>query len=147
MTITQDYTVVGLYPDSSWGQGMREATFVEFGKGDTAEEAIDAILEAVAAQSDLDVDELEVLALFKGHHMDMSYSTLVGWISNDVVAQPERDVYQNELVDRVAPRWAWEIIDQSLAIDRKSIACDPALRKVIGEAIDAMIEACEEDRP
>ena len=50
---------------------------------------------------------------------------------------------QCELVDRCAPRWAWEVIDQTLAIDSQSRAFDLELRKQIGAAYEAMIEACE----
>lgn len=42
--------------------------------------------------------------------------------------------YQNEHVARVAPRWAWEVIDELL-----STATDSH----IVEALSAMIAACE----
>ncbi len=50
--------------------------------------------------------------------------------------------YQNELVDRCAPRWAWEVIDETLAADALSSAFDPTLRQQIQLALEAMIQAC-----
>ena len=51
--------------------------------------------------------------------------------------------YDEELVNRVAPRWAWEIIDETLAMDSTSKAFDAGLRKKIGAALTAMVDACE----
>ena len=53
------------------------------------------------------------------------------------------DDYQSEIVSRAAPRWAWEVIDETLAADERSGAFDPALRKQIAEATEAMRDACE----
>lgn len=53
--------------------------------------------------------------------------------------------YMNELVDRSAPRWAWEVIDETLAMDCESKAFTPELRKAISDAYDAMIAACERE--
>jgi hypothetical protein len=52
--------------------------------------------------------------------------------------------YMDELVDRTAPRWAWDVIDETLNMDSKSKAFDPDLRKQIQAANEAMIKACEE---
>ncbi len=46
--------------------------------------------------------------------------------------------YENELVTRSAPRWAWFRIDETLELDMRSIAFDPGLRDSIAEAYDAM---------
>lgn len=51
--------------------------------------------------------------------------------------------YEDECVDRSAPRWAWEIIDATLAADATSKAFDSNLRKQISDALAAMIQACE----
>lgn len=51
--------------------------------------------------------------------------------------------YQDEIVDRAAPRWAWDIIDETLAMDSQSKAFDPELRDQIAAALRAMVEACE----
>lgn len=88
-TVDRAYTVVGLYPDSEWGQGMREAVFVEHVEAGRDEEAIGLALEKMAAQSGFDVEELEVLALFKGHLMDFSHSALAGAVMTKVVFHPQ----------------------------------------------------------
>lgn len=53
------------------------------------------------------------------------------------IIEPDPDHYQNKLVDRCAPRWAWDIIDQFIAdygvMDRDTI----------DRANKAMIDACE----
>ncbi len=55
--------------------------------------------------------------------------------------------YQKEIVTRDAPRWAWDVIDETL---EKTATEDGAgrvnlslTRKIVGEALDAMINACE----
>lgn len=50
---------------------------------------------------------------------------------------------ENELVDRSAPRWAWEIIDQTLANDAVSKAFDADTRQSVQNALNAMMLACE----
>ena len=55
----------------------------------------------------------------------------------------ERTDYDNELVDRCAPRWAWQVIDETLVNDMRAGNFDQALRDQIEEAYDAMVEACE----
>jgi len=49
--------------------------------------------------------------------------------------------YQDELIDRVAPRWAWDVIDQFIAdkgfVDRYLNERD------LTRAFKAMIDACE----
>lgn len=59
------------------------------------------------------------------------------------------DRYENELVDRAAPRWAWDIIDDTLAKDGQSNAFDASLRDDINAATFAMQTACEraDDEP
>ncbi len=52
--------------------------------------------------------------------------------------------YDDELVTRSAPRWAWETIDQTLEMDAQSHAFTPELRVEIGSAKLAMQIACEE---
>ena len=51
--------------------------------------------------------------------------------------------YMDEIVCRSAPRWAWEIIDETLAMDAQSKAFDAELRLSIGAAITGMGLACE----
>ncbi len=53
--------------------------------------------------------------------------------------------HEDEIVVRVAPRWAWEIIDETLAMDANSKAFGRELRDQISDAYDAMILACEEE--
>jgi hypothetical protein len=59
------------------------------------------------------------------------------------------DDHQNELVSRSAPRWAWDTIDETLDMDRRSTAFTADLRDTIGAAVDAMTLACEraDDEP
>ena len=52
---------------------------------------------------------------------------------------PDRD----KLVTRSAPTWAWETIDETLAMDARSSAFDETLRREIQAALDAMIQASE----
>ncbi len=49
--------------------------------------------------------------------------------------------YQNELVTRCAPRWAWDTIDETLTIDADSAKFDEKRRNQISAAQDAMIAA------
>jgi hypothetical protein len=48
------------------------------------------------------------------------------------------DDYQNEIITRCAPRWAWEIIDDLLALE----ACNSS-GELAQSALSAMIDACE----
>ena len=50
---------------------------------------------------------------------------------------------QREIVTRSAPRWAWDVIDETLAMDAKAGNFDPGLRRQIEEAFAAMIASCE----
>ncbi|MDX5412826.1 MAG: hypothetical protein LPK02_07240 [Rhodobacterales bacterium] len=52
--------------------------------------------------------------------------------------------YMNEVVDRSAPRWAWDLIDETLEMDTQSKAFDFALRVQISNALIAMRECCEQ---
>lgn len=52
-------------------------------------------------------------------------------------------MHANEIVTRSAPRWAWDTIDETLALDAHSPAFDPKLREAIAGALEAMIEASE----
>lgn len=52
--------------------------------------------------------------------------------------------YDDEIVSRCAPRWAWEVIDEALSLDMNSSAADQGYRKLIRGAYEAMIQACEE---
>ena len=54
------------------------------------------------------------------------------------------DDYQDRIVDRSAPRWAWDIIDETLALDASSGAFDSALRSDIRDAIESMVKASKE---
>lgn len=57
--------------------------------------------------------------------------------------------YMNEIVTRSAPRWAWDLMDETLEIDAGSGSFSKELRDDISAAMDAMIMACEDatDRP
>lgn len=44
----------------------------------------------------------------------------------------------DEIFFRSAPQWAWELIDETLAMDARSKAFDPDLRARIGRAYRAM---------
>lgn len=52
--------------------------------------------------------------------------------------------YEQEIITRSAPRWVWELIDETLAIDAESLAFDKDLRQRIGRALDVMVESCEQ---
>lgn len=58
---------------------------------------------------------------------------------------PPTDTYNTELVTCSAPRWAWDTINETLAMDAESKAFSQELRDEIAAAIDAMIAACETD--
>lgn len=51
------------------------------------------------------------------------------------IAQDDR------IVVRRAPRWAWETIDETLAMDGRAGNFDPDLRVEIRAALEAMTEA------
>ena len=51
--------------------------------------------------------------------------------------------YDKEIVTRCAPRWAWEVIDETLACDVEAGNFDPDLRAAIACSLAAMIDACE----
>ncbi len=52
-----------------------------------------------------------------------------------------RDAAGDELVYRIAPAWAWTIIDETLALDARSAAFDGELRARIAEAVAAVVDA------
>lgn len=54
-----------------------------------------------------------------------------------------------EIVSRAAPRWAWDIIDETLGMDACSKAFDAGLRESIRKAHAAMVLASElaDDEP
>lgn len=49
----------------------------------------------------------------------------------------------NEVVTRCAPRWAWDLIDETLSLDANSKAFDRDLRQDIERAQNAMVCASE----
>lgn len=51
--------------------------------------------------------------------------------------------HEDEIVYRSAPRWAWDIMDETLDADTRSHAFDPSLRESVRSAINAMILSCE----
>lgn len=53
--------------------------------------------------------------------------------------------YTDEVVTRSAPRWAWDLIDETLAMDSKSGSFDPELRQEIHAALEAMVMASASD--
>ena len=79
------YTVVGLWPDEYWDQGMHEASFVEFAEADTPVAAAqaarlqvasrrvapaDATDEAAAHEESAELAaRIEILAVFEGSHL------------------------------------------------------------------------------
>ena len=54
------------------------------------------------------------------------------------------DTHMDEIVVRQAPRWAWDLIDETLALDASSSSFDGELRADIRNALNAMIHASEE---
>lgn len=58
-------------------------------------------------------------------------------------AENDENEADAEIVTRSAPRWAWEIIDETLDADSRSKAFDPNLRAMIRAATVAMQLACE----
>lgn len=53
--------------------------------------------------------------------------------------------YNAEVITRSAPRWAWDLIDETLDFDSRSSAFDAALRERLQKALRAMIAACEDE--
>lgn len=53
--------------------------------------------------------------------------------------------YDDVIVTRSAPRWAWDLIDETLSMDSTSKAFDSDLRDRIGDALAAMVSASEGD--
>lgn len=53
--------------------------------------------------------------------------------------------YSNQVVTRSAPRWAWQIMDETLEMDTKSKGFDFNLRVQIRNSLTAMRECCEFD--
>lgn len=51
------------------------------------------------------------------------------------------DHYNDELVTRCAPRWAWDVIDHALNRARQGFPASGC--GAVGLALDAMIQACE----
>lgn len=51
------------------------------------------------------------------------------------------------MITRQAPAWAWEIIDETLAMDADSKAFSADLRAAINDALAAMQETGEEPAP
>lgn len=51
--------------------------------------------------------------------------------------------YMDEIVVRQAPRWAWDLIDETLELDSRSRNFDPELRADIRTALHAMMIASE----
>jgi hypothetical protein len=47
---------------------------------------------------------------------------------------------EDELITRSAPQWAWDVIDETLAMDAQSSAFDPELRDEIDAALAAMTD-------
>lgn len=58
---------------------------------------------------------------------------------------PTTDDDSARIVGRLAPNWAWEIIDETLSMDAVSKAFDPGLRESVRKALAAMILASEFD--
>lgn len=52
--------------------------------------------------------------------------------------------YENETITVCGPRWAWDVIWETLQADMQSIAFDPELRLQITRAYKAVIEASEQ---
>jgi hypothetical protein len=64
-----------------------------------------------------------------------------GSISQQRRARTPRRPRRDTRTTRTAPRWAWDIIDETLELDQESIACDRPLREKIGRAYAAMHDA------
>ena len=64
----QTYTVVGLYPDTEWGQGMHEASFIHHVKAPTPTIAARFARRELAGENN--ADDLEVFAVFIGYLLD-----------------------------------------------------------------------------
>lgn len=65
------YTVIGLYPDSEWGYGsMRDATFVEHIDAESPTWAAIRAKREVAARREITPEQLCVIAVFCGKHLD-----------------------------------------------------------------------------
>ncbi len=68
--MTTTYTVIGLNPDSDWGHGMREATFVDFIAALTPAHAAHICRGMRCVELDASPEDVEILAVFVGQHPD-----------------------------------------------------------------------------
>lgn len=73
--------------------------------------------------------------------MKRQYDRLANGEYEDEQPQYSED---DEMVSRCAPRWAWEVIDETLALDQRSSSFDADLRASIEQATTAMAVACED---
>ena len=55
--------------------------------------------------------------------------------------------YMNGIVDRSAPRWAWDIIDETLSLGSCATNFDPSRRAEIRDAVNGMTAASADPDP
>ena len=68
--------------------------------------------------------------------LDRTARALIPLLDHDPAGGPGAEqAYLSEIVSRAAPRWAWEIIDQTLALDAESKAFDEATRADVRAAV------------
>lgn len=92
------------------------------------------------------------MSTLEEHDAEQAYITArceAGLCDHDDCKDPEGRAYMDEIVDRSAPRWAWEIIDETLDMDAVSSAFSGDLREGIRRALMAMQIACDraDDQP
>jgi hypothetical protein len=78
------------------------------------------------------------------HTAEQEVSTLSAVTSTETVAVVSSDhQFHDELVSRAAPRWAWEIIGQTLACDAQSKSFDAETRADVDAALKGMVLGSE----
>ena len=61
------YTVVGLYPDSMWDGSMHDASFVEHAEAESPVKAAQEVRHQLAEETEMEPGDLVVLSVFEGH--------------------------------------------------------------------------------
>lgn len=123
------------------GQRQAEAELLRMAR------AADIASGADALADDQDEDaEPEPMDAAQRHQAEQDEIT-AAWEQAQIERGGEPEDFQ--IVSRVAPAWAWEIIDETLSMDAMSKAFDPGLRESIRKAHAAVILASElaDDEP
>lgn len=94
--------------------------------------------------SNLEDHEAEQEAITAAFEQGVLDGTICGSCGQMILGECPGCSFENEIVTRSAPRWAWELIDETLAMDAQSSGFDAQLREQIGLAIIALVIASED---